>query len=384
MNDQAKTRDQLLTELATVRERLRRSEAQEREYRRKARELQESEALLRSAVDSAPVDFWARDCNGKCIVQSRRSIENWGNRFGRSLQVEEVDAETLEIWRQNNEKALGGEVVDEVIELTTPKHGRRLFHNVVGPIVEGAAVKGVLGLNVDVTDCERCKRTLLTERERLRDRLDLQAKERELLAYEIHDGLIQQLSAASHYLQRVPRLRTKDPEKAIEGLQKGLEQLHRGIDEARRMINGLQPPVLEDAGVLGAVAHLVREYRERSGMDVELHHDIRFGRLEQELELGVFRTIQEALNNVVRHSTSKKTRVRLAQDGDRLLVEVEDWGVGFDPKQVPAGHYGLKGIRERARLLGGHATIDSESGKGTRIFVELPLAYREPREADTD
>ena len=382
MDDQAKTENQLQRELAAMRERLRRSEAREREYRRKVRELQESENLLRSAVDSIPVDFWVRDCEGKCIIQSGRSIENWGNLYGRPLQVDEVNAETLEIWRRNNEKALSRKLVDQVIELTTPKHGRRLFHNIVGPIVEGTAVKGVLGLNVDVTDCERCKRSLPTEQNLLRDRLNLQAQEQKLLAYEIHDGLIQQLSAASHYLQSASRLQERDPERAAEGLQRGLKQLHHGIDEARRLINGLQPPVLEEAGVLGAVGHLVRECREMSGMDVELHHDIHFGRLERELELAVFRTIQEALNNVVRHSSSNKTRVGLTQNAERLLVEVEDWGVGFDATQVPPGHYGLKGIRDRARLLGGHATIDGEPGKGTRILVELPLAYRESEEVD--
>ena len=365
-----------------MRERFRALEAREREYRRKVSELQERERLLRSTVDNIPVDFWARDCDGKCIIQSRRSKDNWGNLCDRSFQIKEVDADTLDIWRQNNERGLRGELVDEVIELTTPKHGRRLFHNVVGPIVEGTAVKGVLGVNVDVTDCERCKSTLLTEQERLRDRLHLQTQERKLLAYEIHDGLIQQLSAASHYLQSVPRLQRKDPERAAEGLRRGVELLHQGIDEARRLINGLQPPVLEDAGGVGAIVHLVRECREKSGLDVELHHDIHFGRLQPELELAVFRTIQEALNNIVRHSSSNKTRVRLTQEAERLLVEVEDWGVGFDPTQVPPGHYGLKGVQERARLLGGHATIDSEPGKGTRILVKLPLAYRESGEVD--
>ena len=83
----------------------------------------------------------------------------------------------------------------------------------------------------------------------------------------------------------------------------------------------------------------------------------------------VYRIVQEGLSNARNHSKSKKIRVSLKQWGDRLRIEIRDWGVGFDPKIAQEDHFGLEGIRERARLLGGECSIKSKAGKGTRIMV---------------
>jgi signal transduction histidine kinase len=88
----------------------------------------------------------------------------------------------------------------------------------------------------------------------------------------------------------------------------------------------------------------------------------------------VFRIVQEAVTNVRRHSGSERAEVRLNQVADRLEIVVQDWGAGFDPAQVEKDRLGLKGIRQRVRLLGGRAEVDSRPGKGTRLVVELPLA----------
>lgn len=91
------------------------------------------------------------------------------------------------------------------------------------------------------------------------------------------------------------------------------------------------------------------------------------------VEHTVYRIIQEALTNARRHSQSENVRVESLQNGNRLRIAVEDWGVGFDPDNVSSSHFGLAGIRERAERLGGHATIHSAPGKGTRIVVEIPI-----------
>ena len=91
------------------------------------------------------------------------------------------------------------------------------------------------------------------------------------------------------------------------------------------------------------------------------------------MENAVFRTAQEALTNATRYSKSPKVDVRLEQQESRILLEVRDWGMGFEPDEVQEDHFGLRGIRERARLLGGSGEIESSPGKGTRIRVELPL-----------
>ena len=104
---------------------------------------------------------------------------------------------------------------------------------------------------------------------------------------------------------------------------------------------------------------------------------MRFKRLEPVLENAIYRIIQEGLTNARRHSKSDKVRISLVQEDDHVRIEIEDWGIGFDTGSVKGNVYGLIGIRERARLLRGHATIESKQGGGTRIVVELPLMAAE-------
>ena len=94
------------------------------------------------------------------------------------------------------------------------------------------------------------------------------------------------------------------------------------------------------------------------------------------LDAVVYRIVQESLNNVWRHSKSKKARVELMADTEQVAVTVRDWGEGFDPEHVDERRFGLTSIRERARLFGGLVTIESEPSQGTTVSVKLPLVER--------
>jgi two-component system, NarL family, sensor kinase len=91
----------------------------------------------------------------------------------------------------------------------------------------------------------------------------------------------------------------------------------------------------------------------------------------------LYRIAQEALTNACKHSQSKNVKVSLVQDNGTIRLEVQDWGIGFDPGAVEKGHFGLEGIRERVLLLGGQLVVDTESGRGTLIRVEVPLLERD-------
>ena len=153
--------------------------------------------------------------------------------------------------------------------------------------------------------------------------------------------------------------------------------LHQGHFEARRLISGVRPPILDEQGVVAAVDHLVNEERRKNGPRIEYLSKVEFNRLAPIMENAVYRIAQEALANACRHSRSKKIKVVLVQHGDQLRIEVQDQGVGFKLEDVEERQFGLSGIRERARLLGGQTTIESEPGKGTRIAVELPIVLRQ-------
>ena len=102
-------------------------------------------------------------------------------------------------------------------------------------------------------------------------------------------------------------------------------------------------------------------------------HNLRFARLPPLLEGALFRIVQESLTNARRHSRATRVNVELSQVDDRVVLTVRDDGVGFDSTAVPKDRFGLSGLMERARLFGGRSHIRSEPGKGTEIWVELPI-----------
>ena len=126
-------------------------------------------------------------------------------------------------------------------------------------------------------------------------------------------------------------------------------------------------------GIVAAVQHLVAGIKSKGGPDIEVDVDVKFDRLASTLENTLFRIIQESLANACIHSNSETVGLTLAQHGKDLRVEIQDWGIGFDTEKTREGSFGLASIRERARLLGGNAIIDSKPGKGTRVVVRLPL-----------
>jgi signal transduction histidine kinase len=215
---------------------------------------------------------------------------------------------------------------------------------------------------------------LAHEQRMLRQLLHSHDRERLLIAYEIHDGLAQRLVAAQMQLQAAEQLAGQEPEKGAELYQAGMTLLAEGIAETRQLISGLRPPVLDESGVVAAVDDLVRNTRAEEEMEIEFVTCLKPHRLEPLLENAIFRIVQESLTNARRHSRSDRLRIELVEQDDLIRIEVRDWGIGFDPERIATSRFGLRGIQERARLLGGRVAIESTAGEGTRVAVELPLA----------
>jgi signal transduction histidine kinase len=232
----------------------------------------------------------------------------------------------------------------------------------------------LIGFFRDITERKEAHETLEREDRVLRELLKSQDRERQLIAYEIHDGLAQHLAAAIMQFEALRQLKERSPEEALRGCDAGLDMLRRSLAEARRLISGLRPPILDESGIVAAIGHLVHDIASQGGPEVEYRTRIKFDRLEPVLENAVYRIVQECLTNAHRYSESDKVLIELVQQESRLRIEVKDWGVGFDSSVRRDDCFGLEGIKERARLFGGHATVTSALGEGTEIVVELPLA----------
>lgn len=237
----------------------------------------------------------------------------------------------------------------------------------------------VIGILRDVTERMRAEQNLRNEERLLRELLNLHERDRRLLAYDIHDGFVQDVVGAHLAVEGLAsRLEGQDPE-VVEELSRLRMLLRNAIDEGRRMISDLRPMIIDERGIIDAINYLIGEHQRHGGPDIHFDHDVTFQRLSPLVEGAMFRIVQEALNNVRRHSSASEAIVRLVQQDGRVRLVIRDDGIGFDVKKVPTDRFGLRGMKERARLFGGHASIRSRPGEGTEVHVELPM---EPYLAD--
>jgi PAS domain S-box-containing protein len=228
-------------------------------------------------------------------------------------------------------------------------------------------------LTREIAERRRVEAELRAEQRLLEYLLADHERDRQLIAYEIHDGFVQDAVGAKMYLEASRRNDAPEDGKSDE-LEMAARLLGQAIDEGRQLITGLRPPILDEQGIIQALNYLMNERRVPGVLDIEFEHDTQFDRLAPLAEGAIYRIVQESLTNIERHSQSDKALIRLTQVDGRLRLEVRDWGIGFDPRQVVEDRFGLQGIRERARLLRGKATISSSPGQGCSITVDLPVS----------
>lgn len=195
----------------------------------------------------------------------------------------------------------------------------------------------------------------------------------ETIAYEIHDGCVQTVTAALMNLESYRHQRVVSPEVADQLLDRAMQLLRDSIAEARRLIQGLRPAVLDEGGLIPALETMVKSWQERTDLHIRVENRTEFVRLAPPVEVNLFRIIEEAVRNAVRHSQSREIAIQLVQERNQLHVQIRDWGLGFNPDQVSPERFGLISIRDRARMLGGWAEIDSQPGKGTCVRVVIPI-----------
>jgi signal transduction histidine kinase len=193
-------------------------------------------------------------------------------------------------------------------------------------------------------------------------------EERRRIARELHDEISQLLTVIQLSLERVADV----PPGSAGELEKVRGLLARTQKEVHRIIYDLRPSLLDDLGLAPAVKWYAASYLDPEGIDVglEVEEDLE---LPPEVEITTFRIYQEIVTNILRHSKAEHVSVELYAREGSLVLAVEDDGVGFELRDDTAGA-GLTGIRERASLVGGRVSIDSEPGMGTHVLLEIPLA----------
>lgn len=215
------------------------------------------------------------------------------------------------------------------------------------------------------------------ERARLHTRrLDaVQTEERNRLAREIHDTIAQDLSAIAFQLEAAEALLSDaaDPDRARRSVTAALGLTRNALDEARRSVLDLRAAPLEGRTLSAALAALAAEADAGNAPAITFEAVPPVpGKIPPAVEVGLYRIAQEALQNALRHAGATRVMLRLDVAPDRICLRIEDDGRGFATEDAAGSRFGLLGMRERARLLGGTLQIESAPGAGTRITAEIP------------
>jgi signal transduction histidine kinase len=198
-----------------------------------------------------------------------------------------------------------------------------------------------------------------------------QEVERRRLARELHDETGQALTSILLGLRAVDEAGSGDAAKTAVA---DLRQLVVGtLQDVRRLAVQLRPKALDDFGLVPALDRLVQTFSESSGISVDFEARLGEERLATEVETTLYRIVQEALTNVVKHAEAMKVSILLVRRGGSATVVIEDDGQGFDPATIQSDRLGLAGMRERAELHDGRLTIETARGAGTTLAVEVSL-----------
>jgi len=337
--------------------------------------LRESEERFRAFMDNNPTIAWAKDEQGRIVYLNktlrdkfRIQAEDWLGKTVFDLMPEEL---ARPFWEDDQRVLATAEPV-QVIEQTafSPNHAKTFWLTVKFLFFDRNGSRFVGGCSVDITDLKQAEQALVTERDVMRNLIALQEKEKQCLCNDFHDGLIQYVVGS---LMTLESLRDTSPVLGTSPVIKAaIINLRKGIDDARRTLRGIRPAVLDDSGIEAALEDLVGQF-SNSGFLVATDCDTAIGHLPDTIQATIYRVVQESLNNAKNHSGTDAVRIELKKAEGELQLEVRDFGCGFDLESATSRGFGLLGMMQRVRLLGGQCGIETKLGAGTRISVRLPI-----------
>jgi len=345
------------------------------EQKLQAEALRESEERFVAFMNNSPAIAWAKDEQGRIVYFNKAYEDRFQIRLAEWRGKTDCDLWPVEIARQFREtdiKVLASGVPVAALQDSQMADGRHAsWMSVKFPYRDRYGNHYVGGIGIDITDLKRVEAELTSERQLLRNLIEVQENEKQFLCHEFHDGLIQYAVGSLMLLESCRRHHLPSEDLAV--IEKAIDNLRKGIEDGRRTIRGIRPAVLDDDSSLQAAIEDLIQHLAPSEMLVTCKCDSEIGQLPEMIQTTVYRVIQEALNNARKHSGTDVVRIKVRKDGGNLHLEIQDFGRGFDVASARQRGFGLRGMSERVRLLGGECVIESQLDEGTRIVVRLPI-----------
>ena len=217
--------------------------------------------------------------------------------------------------------------------------------------------------------------------------LETQEMDRNRISRDLHDSTVQSLTSLGHKLEYCSKMVDRDPVKVKLELQTMIDLNKEIINDMREIIYDLRPMSLNNIGLVSTLEAYCLHLRRNDNLDVVFRVEGKEKPLSSIVSVTVYRIIQEACNNVIRHSKAKRVYIHISFLEQSLEVDIEDNGIGFDINEVESrakedllNGFGLSTMRERARLLSGSFSIDTKPGSGTKIHLFVPVNYTSRKE----
>lgn len=337
--------------------------------------LKEREAQFRGILEHTTAVVYLKDADGRYLVTNRRYrdlFERDGETNVGKRDEEIFPSEVARIFVESDKKVWREKVPLDFEEDAPHPDGLHTYRSIKFPVRDETGEMIALGgISTDVTDLKQAHAALLAKQDLLRNLIEVQEDEKQFLCREFHDGLIQYAVGSLMLLESRPELLAAN-DYVGKTIRTVIENLRRGVEDGRRTIRGIRPAVLDDSGLQAAMDDLIEQF-ETSGIHVTSKCDETIGRLPETIQTTVYRVVQEAVNNAKKYSGTDVVRIEMKQSGTDLHLEVRDFGTGFDVDAARKRGFGILGMTERVRLLGGDFDIESRPDSGTRISARIPL-----------
>jgi len=349
-------------------------------YRRQADQaMRESEERFRLVANSAPVTIWMSDVNNLCIWVNQR----WVEFTGRPLETQLGDG-----WTENVHPEDLGRCMDIFMKASYLRESFQVEYRLrrydgeyswmVGsgvPRFNGdGSFAGYIGSAFDATEIKQAEQVLSTLSQRL---IEAHEQERTWIARELHDDIGQRLALLMMRLEGLkPKLPASFPELRHE-IQDAGKQLEGLGSDIQILSRSLHPSKLQYLGLVQGAASFCSELSATQKVEIDFQSENIPADLPQEISLCLYRVLQEALQNAIKHSGSRRFEVFLGGSSKGIHLAVHDSGVGFDPVKAMKGHgLGLTSMKERLKLVNGSLFIDSQLHHGATIDARVPLNQR--------
>lgn len=357
-------------------------------------ELAKTNDLIRTVSDCVNDAIYVKDQQGRIIFANPVMLQTLGkdlsSAIGRTSQELFADAEVAESIHSNDQTVIRTGKSQAFEETITVAGQPRTFHATKSPwLSEQGEVLGIVGISTDITERKRTEDALKQHESQLEALVNartaevrelighietMREEEKRAIARELHDDLGSSLTALNMHLailfQQLPN------DAAITERSVQIKALLNSVTATtRRIQNGLRPDKLDIFGIKTAIIEQSQDFENYTGVPCKASLPDEEIKFPPQVEITLFRMVQEALNNIAKHAKATQVDVILDEDDDFIFLTIRDNGIGISANAPPYNStHGLRGMRERASYLGGKIEITSVEGSGTRIKVILPKA----------